>query len=69
MERDNNQMRKLGGPGTHVQIDKAMLNYKCKSHRGRSAANRKDAICIVEVVNGITKVWGEVICNKYHLYL
>ncbi|KCZ78675.1 hypothetical protein H311_00289, partial [Anncaliia algerae PRA109] len=26
---------KLGGPGKIVQIDETMLNFKCKSHRGR----------------------------------
>ncbi|KCZ79047.1 hypothetical protein H312_03566 [Anncaliia algerae PRA339] len=28
---------KLGGPGSIVQIDETMLNYKCKNHRGRSS--------------------------------
>ena len=40
--------RKLGGPGKNVQIDETMLNYKCKSHRGRSPTNKTDALCIIE---------------------
>ncbi|KCZ79966.1 hypothetical protein H312_02635, partial [Anncaliia algerae PRA339] len=40
---------KLGGPGLIVQIDETMLNYKCKSHRGRSSTNKTDSLCIVEV--------------------
>ncbi len=64
MHNINNHMRKLGGPGTVVQIDEIMLNYKCKSHRGRSATNKTSAICIVEVADSITKVWAEVIVNK-----
>ncbi|KAM0684970.1 hypothetical protein COBT_003821, partial [Conglomerata obtusa] len=31
---------KLGGPGHIVQIDEIMMNYKCKSHRGRSPGNK-----------------------------
>ena len=27
---------KLGGPGKIVQVDETMMNYKFKSHRGRS---------------------------------
>jgi hypothetical protein len=27
---------KLGNGGKLVQVDETMLNYKCKSHRGRS---------------------------------
>jgi transposase-like protein len=44
-----------------------MLNYKCKSHRGRSPANKTDAICIVEInetSDAIDRVWAEVIPNK-----
>lgn len=57
-------MRKLDGPGTVVQIDVTKLNFKCKSHRGQSATNKTDAICIVEVADSITKVWAEVIVDK-----
>lgn len=65
MKTSNDNGRKLGGFGTEIQVDETMLNFKCKSHRGRSASNRTDAICIVEVINGsINKVWAEVIINK-----
>ncbi|KCZ75988.1 hypothetical protein H311_03023 [Anncaliia algerae PRA109] len=42
---------KLGGPVFIIQVDEAMLNYKAKSHRGRSPGNKTDAICIVEISN------------------
>jgi hypothetical protein len=42
-----------------------MLNYKCKSHRGRSAENKSEDLTIVEVVQGkITRVYARVIINK-----
>jgi hypothetical protein len=40
---------KLCGPVCTVQVDETILNYKCKSHRGRSHENMTDALCIVEV--------------------
>ena len=52
---------KLGGPGAVVQIDETMLNYKCKSHRGRSPGNRTDSLCIVEVTNKITRAFACVL--------
>ena len=55
---------KFGGPDKHVQIDETMLNYKCKSHRGRSPTNRTDALCIVEYNGKITRVFACVIPNK-----
>ena len=55
---------KLGGPGKIVQIDETMLNYKCKSHRGRSPTNRTDSLCIVECMNGIQRAYAQVIPNK-----
>ena len=67
MQTKNNMLRKLGGLGKIVNVDETMLNYKCKSHRGRSTLNRTDALCIVEcdVVTGhIDKVWAQVIPNK-----
>lgn len=65
MDENNKQQLKLGGPGKVVQIDETMMNYKCKSHRGRSALNRTDALCIVEVENNkISKVWAQVIEDK-----
>ena len=41
-----------------------MLNYKCKSHRGRSPLNRTDALCIVEVKEKIVKSFARVIPDK-----
>ncbi|KAG0436455.1 hypothetical protein DMUE_4215 [Dictyocoela muelleri] len=55
---------KLGGVGRFVQIDETMLSYKCKSHRGRSSTNRTDTLCIVEVINGISMVFGKLIPDK-----
>ncbi|KCZ77920.1 hypothetical protein H311_01063, partial [Anncaliia algerae PRA109] len=36
------------GPGSIVQIDETMMNFKCKSHRGRSTLNKTDALVIIE---------------------
>jgi transposase-like protein len=55
---------KLGGPGCIVQIDETMMNYKCKSHRGRSLRNRTDTLCIVEVRGSITRAYETIIPNK-----
>lgn len=55
---------KLGGPNIVVQIDETMLNYKCKSHRGRSPNNKTDAICIIEFSDKIERVFACVIPNK-----
>ncbi|KCZ80992.1 hypothetical protein H312_01597 [Anncaliia algerae PRA339] len=55
---------KLGGPGCIVQIDETMLNFKCKSHRGRSPENRTDSLCIVEYNGNIKRVFAQIIPNK-----
>lgn len=54
----------MRGPGKTVQIDESMLNYKCKSHRGRSSTNRTDALCIVEANQKIDRVFAKFIPNK-----
>lgn len=41
-----------------------MLNFKCKSHRGRSPGNKTDALCMVEIFNQIERVYAVVIQNK-----
>lgn len=65
MKVNNDFQPKLGGPGRIIQIDETMMNYKCKSHRGRSTDNKTEAICIVEIKESkITRVWAEVIDNK-----
>ncbi|KAG0431934.1 hypothetical protein DMUE_5528 [Dictyocoela muelleri] len=60
----NFQNNKLGGPGFIVQIDETMMNYSCKSHRGRPASNITDALCIVEVRNGIIQAYAQTIPDK-----
>lgn len=55
---------KLGGFTKIVQADETMMNYKCKSHRGRSPYNRTDALVIVEVVDKVTRVFARVIPDK-----
>ena len=62
--RTNFENNKLGGPGVIIQIDETMLNYKCKSHRGRSPTNKTDALCIVEFKDKITRVFASIIPNK-----
>jgi transposase-like protein len=64
MKVENDVFRALGGPGLVVQIDETMLNYKCKSHRGRSLDNRTDALFIVEVGTKIQKIYAEIIPDK-----
>ncbi|KCZ81455.1 hypothetical protein H312_01127 [Anncaliia algerae PRA339] len=41
-----------------------MLNYKCKSHRGRSPSNKTDPICIIEFTDKITRCYATTISNK-----
>jgi transposase-like protein len=41
-----------------------MLNYKAKSHRGRSPSNHTDALCIVEAKRSITRVFAKTIPDK-----
>ncbi|KCZ76670.1 hypothetical protein H311_02327 [Anncaliia algerae PRA109] len=55
---------KLGGPKQIIQIDETMLNFRCKSHRGRSPQNRTDALCIIEYDGKITRAFAKVIANK-----
>ncbi|KCZ74415.1 hypothetical protein H311_04620 [Anncaliia algerae PRA109] len=47
-----------------MQVDETMMNFKCKSHRGRSPHNQTDAISIVEVENNITRAFARMIENK-----
>ena len=48
----NFNFNKFGGGGLIVQVDETMMNYKCKSHRGRSPLNRTDSLCMVEIRGG-----------------
>jgi transposase-like protein len=41
-----------------------MLNYGCKSHRGRSPANRSDSLCIIEFEGSILRAFATIIPNK-----
>lgn len=60
----NFESNKLGGFGKVVQVDETMLNFKCKSHRGRSPTNRTDSISIIEFGSFTTRVFAKVIPNK-----
>ncbi|KCZ78295.1 hypothetical protein H311_00674 [Anncaliia algerae PRA109] len=57
-------MVKFRGLGFAMQVDETMLNFKCKFHRGRSANNKSDALCIVEVGSHITRAFATVTPNK-----
>ncbi|KCZ78086.1 hypothetical protein H311_00892 [Anncaliia algerae PRA109] len=57
-------MVKFRGLGFTVQVNEIMLNFKCKFHRGISANNKSDALCIVEVGSHITRAFATVIPNK-----
>lgn len=54
----------LGGEGKLVQIDETALNHGVKSHRGRSATNKTDALCIVEYDFMITRAFACIIPDK-----
>ncbi|KCZ78507.1 hypothetical protein H311_00462 [Anncaliia algerae PRA109] len=41
-----------------------MLNFRCKSHCGRSPQNRTDALCTIEYDGKITRAFAKVIANK-----
>ena len=41
-----------------------MMNYKCKSHRGRSLENRTDALTICEIGDKILRVFAVTITDK-----
>ncbi|KAG0429451.1 hypothetical protein DMUE_5742, partial [Dictyocoela muelleri] len=55
---------KLGGVNKEVQVYETSLNFKVKSHKGRLANNKTDAICIVELVEKIMRAYACVIPNK-----
>ncbi|KCZ78590.1 hypothetical protein H311_00372, partial [Anncaliia algerae PRA109] len=49
--------------GTLIQIDKIMLNFKCKSHRGRFPGSKSDAFCIIKFKQNISKCFACLIQN------
>ncbi|KAM0686547.1 hypothetical protein COBT_002228, partial [Conglomerata obtusa] len=55
---------KLGGPENIVQVDETMMDFKCKSHKGRESINRTDVLCSVEFFIYITRVFATVIPDK-----
>ncbi|KCZ81119.1 hypothetical protein H312_01485 [Anncaliia algerae PRA339] len=70
MPKTDFSANKLGGPGVIVQVDETMLNYKCKSHRGRSSTNKTESLCIVEINGNITRAFATTyrIKNKVPLF-
>lgn len=65
MHMPNFEHNKLGTGNKMVQVDETMLNYGCKSHRGRSPENKSDSISIVEIgEQGIERCFAQVIQNK-----
>ncbi|KAG0436669.1 hypothetical protein DMUE_4109 [Dictyocoela muelleri] len=56
--------KKLGGVNKEVQVDETSLNLEVKSHKGRSATNKTDAICIIELKEKIKRAYACVIPNK-----
>ena len=55
---------KLGGPGINVQIDETMVNYKAKSHRGRSPREQIWALVIVDVSRTPSKCFVKIVENR-----
>ncbi|KCZ74818.1 hypothetical protein H311_04214 [Anncaliia algerae PRA109] len=64
LKKDNRRIGMFGGPFKLVQIDETMMNFKVKSHRGRSSKKKTDALTIVECDQKITKVLACVIKDK-----
>lgn len=44
-----------------------MLNYKAKNNSGRSASNKIDDLCMVNLFNGIQKAYETVIPDKWSI--
>ncbi|KCZ78609.1 hypothetical protein H311_00362 [Anncaliia algerae PRA109] len=55
---------KFDGVRTLIPIDEIMLNFKCKSHRGRSSGNKSDVLCIIEFKQKISKCFVCLMPNK-----
>ncbi|KCZ79761.1 hypothetical protein H312_02844, partial [Anncaliia algerae PRA339] len=64
MKTPNYSINMLGGPGKTIQIDETMLNFKCKSHKGRSPLNKINALCIIEIEEKITRAFAVVTGDK-----
>jgi hypothetical protein len=64
INQENLRLQKMGGPGAIVQVEETMMNFKCKSHRGRSTGNRTDAIAIFECCPHFTQIWVQTIADK-----
>ncbi|KCZ76950.1 hypothetical protein H311_02045 [Anncaliia algerae PRA109] len=47
-----------------IQIDETMMNFKAKGHRGRSSANKYDALIIVECKIKFSKVFACILKDK-----
>ncbi|KAG0439310.1 hypothetical protein DMUE_2518 [Dictyocoela muelleri] len=60
---------KFRGEVRIVQIDETMLNFKVKSHRGRSPQNRTDELAIIEYDEGIKCVFACTIDAKTEEYI
>ena len=54
---------KMGGPDTNIQVNEMMINFKCKSHRGRTTENKTDALCIIEYTDDTIKAYATTIPN------
>lgn len=64
MKVQNFKSDKLGGFGNVVQVDKTMLNHKCKSGRGQGTTNTIDSLCVIVFLCQITRVFAGVKSNK-----
>lgn len=48
--------------------DETMFNFNCGSYRGRSPTNRSDALCIVEYLDGIKRIFATVNPKKCYYF-
>lgn len=55
---------RLGGPGVIVQADETMLNFKAKSHRGRSPRDQIWAITMVDTSFSPARGYVELVPNR-----
>ncbi|KCZ81633.1 hypothetical protein H312_00957 [Anncaliia algerae PRA339] len=57
---DNQNLKKMGGCGSIVQINETMLTFKKKTHKGGSPLNKTDGFVIFEVNNIASQIYAEL---------
>ena len=55
---------KIGGVGKVIQVDKRMMNYKCKSRCNRLLNYLINALCLIEWSPHLTKYMCKLILSR-----